>query len=284
MEMVILNNNFNGGNKGKNYNAVSAAQAHYNIMTAKFNVQTLESLRQTKWLRSDNLMRVDLPYNLECITISDMVNATDKINKGKYITKIKVVNQTTTEAAMQSKGKPIVLNFASYKNPGGGFMAGAVAQEECLCADSNLYNILEQLQPIYAMQGMAVQGGVYYTSVFYTPDVVFKSMRKVDVITCAAPNRGVALRSGYADNYINAAMAERIYSILYMAARYSDCKTLILGAFGCGVFMNMPEVVATIFKDIINTHFSGVFETIVFAILERGAGDKVSAFKKVFEV
>ena len=41
-----------------------------------------------------------------------------------------------------SCGKTAVLNFASYKHPGGGFIRGSMAQEEALCHESFLYNVL----------------------------------------------------------------------------------------------------------------------------------------------
>ena len=37
-----------------------------------------------------------------------------------------------------------VLNFASYKNPGGMFIKGSSAQEESLCHESFLYNVLKE--------------------------------------------------------------------------------------------------------------------------------------------
>lgn len=275
----------NNRNNARAMNA-STAQYHHNEMELKFSQQSAKSLNNTKWLRSNCLMDVELPFNVTRLTIADMERDTAFLNtmRGRYATRIIVDNITTTDAIFKAKGKAVVLNFASYKYPGGGYLSGAKAQEECLCLDSNLYNVLMHLQPIYTMQGTNTQGGVYNTSVFYTPDIIFRNMHLADVITCAAPNRSVALQQGYQDEYINAVMRERIYSILYMAAKYSDCKTLILGAFGCGVFMNIPATVAAIFKEVIDVYFNGVFENIVFAILEVGQGGKIPAFKSVFNV
>ena len=42
-----------------------------------------------------------------------------------------------------------VLNFASAKNPGGGFLNGAMAQEESIAASSGLYETLLQHKTYY---------------------------------------------------------------------------------------------------------------------------------------
>ena len=64
----------------------------------------------------------------------------------RFATEITVVRQTTLQAlarlAAQSGGHLACLNFASAKNPGGGFLGGSQAQEESLARSSGLYPCL----------------------------------------------------------------------------------------------------------------------------------------------
>lgn len=62
-------------------------------------------------------------------------------------------------------------------------------------------------------------------------------------------------------------------------AVYSGAKTLILGAYGCGVFGQDPYEVAKIFKEILNK-YPKLFKTVVFAIPNKNS-ENYKAFKGV---
>lgn len=169
-----------------------------------------------------------------------------------------------------SEGKTAVLNFASYKNPGGQYLNGSMAQEEALCDSSFLYNVLSQKGSYYAWNNAHKNKALYTNRALYTQDVLFfnknnGSTQLCDVITCAAPNRTASRRYNMAsDVENNKALVERILFVLNIAVD-QKVETLILGAYGCGVFGQKAETVATIFKHYLrNTH--KCFKKVIFAI------------------
>lgn len=181
------------------------------------------------------------------------------------------------------------LNFASYKHPGGMFMQGSSAQEESLCHNSILYNILEDFNDSYYKNNKkALNKGLYLNRALYTPDVLFdfgKAKCFCDIITCAAPNISSLIRRyGRILNQdqlseIYFTLKSRIQYILGIAAA-NNIATLILGAFGCGVFHNNPYDVAKIFKELLSTDFENTFKRVYFAIPDQKT---YSIFKEIFK-
>ena len=176
-----------------------------------------------------------------------------------------------------------VLNFASYKHPGGMFMEGSIAQEEALCHESFLYNVLSECPSYYDYNKRYLNRALYKNRALYSPDIVFERDNTsvyCDVITCAAPNKTVAKKyQNVSDEENTKVLRSRIDFILKIAA---DNKTdiLILGAFGSGVFGQSAKEVASIFKDLLENKFSNIFDKIVFAV-PSGNGN-LEAFQEIF--
>ena len=195
---------------------------------------------------------------------------------------IKVVPIDTVKALFEfSRGKTAVLNFASYKEPGGMFMQGSSAQEECLCHASTLYPVLKHFEYTFYMPNRkSVNKGLYYNAAIYSEDILFFDGDKTylaDVISCAAPNYRTAKKYcnvSSDENY--RALRNRVEFVVKVAAE-QEVDTLILGAWGCGVFGQNPMEVATLFKEYLKKY--PYFKTVVFAILP---GPNYDAFEKVF--
>jgi len=181
-----------------------------------------------------------------------------------YETEILVAPAFTLEAARyaarahaQDDHEPrvAVLNFASARNPGGGFLRGAMAQEESVARSSSLYLALTapSSEPYYRSNAYE-KTCVYTHHIIYTPRVVvFRNDAghllhrpyQVDVITAPAVNAGEALKRTSAAT-VESTMRERIRRVLAVA-RMQHVSVLVLGAFGCGVFRNEPRTVASMF-------------------------------------
>ena len=204
-----------------------------------------------------------------------------------YDTEISVVDLTTSEAVFKygkEKNHLGVLNFASYRYAGGGFIVGSFAQEEALCHDSNLYEVLssERIQKEFYEKNLeSLNSNLYTSRLVYSPDIVFVSgIREVkcDVITCAAPNVGAYLSKHKKLNDYEDILKDRIDNILYSVFE-NNVETLILGAFGCGVFKNDPYKVAEVFKELLFEKYTGYFKKVVFAIPK---GKNLDVFSEVF--
>lgn len=206
-------------------------------------------------------------------------------------TAINVTAESTGEAiarlVREGKGDVGCLNFASAKNPGGGFLGGSQAQEECLARSSGLYPCL-LAQRSYYDRNRDHRSAIYLDLLIYSPNVPF--IRDDDgvlyerpalssVVTCPAPNRGAVLNSQTQHKHEIIPAFERRARMVLKAAAVNGVKHLVLGAWGCGVFRNDPVQVAEIFAQAL-PGFTGVFAEVIFAIYDR-APDKstVRAFE-----
>ncbi|MGW4503916.1 TIGR02452 family protein [Streptomyces sp. NPDC004436] len=182
-----------------------------------------------------------------------------------------------------------VLNFASARNAGGGYVRGAKAQEEALCRASALYETLLEAPEYYAVHRAGVS--TFYTDrVIHSPGVpVFRDDRgelmespfRAGFLTSPAPNAGTILRQEpERAAEIPAALARRAERVLEVAALHGY-RRLVLGAWGCGVFRNDPAMVAEAFRALLAGRFAGVFERVVFAVLDRKPATR-EAFERAF--
>lgn len=201
-------------------------------------------------------------------------------------TKIIVENIDSVGAVMKY-GNPstAVLNFSSYKNPGGMFLNGSKAQEECLCHESFLYNVLSQfVLEFYDWNNRHKNKALYLNRGLFSPGIwFFRENNHVEcsVITCAAPNKSAAQKyQNVSDEENTKVLRSRIKFVLDMA-KDNNVSTLILGAYGCGVFGQNATEVANIFKEYLTTTHK-CFDTVVFAV-PSGRDGNYEKFVKIFE-
>jgi uncharacterized protein (TIGR02452 family) len=202
---------------------------------------------------------------------------------------IEVTHESTLQAARRAGGEVAALVFASAKNPGGGFLGGAKAQEEDLARASALYPCLRGASAFYAFH--RDQRDLRYSDrVIYSPAVpVFRDDRgalleepyPVTFLTAAAPNRGAIARNRPGDERdVPAVVERRAVRVLRVAAAHGH-RTLVLGAWGCGVFRNDPAVVANAFAGALRA--VDQFDRVIFAIRDDRSGTPVyRAFESAF--
>lgn len=201
---------------------------------------------------------------------------------------IKVTDETTQEVAhrlVKEDVKDLVLlNFASGRHVGGGFLRGSKAQEEDLCRCSGLYNCL-LTQPEYYRVNQ--EGDRYFSDyVIYSPNVPWfrKNSNEMpgeiflaSVITSPAPNTSKLKNKEGIEEVLR-----RRAGIILAIARDNKHRNLLLGAWGCGVYGNSPALVASIFKEWLHDQRFSSFDTVTFAVYCPGSDKSTfNTFKEI---
>lgn len=145
-----------------------------------------------------------------------------------------------------------VLAFASFTNPGGGYIQGYLGQEATLCADSYLYNVLDKQRKWYGENRRRnINCELYRNRALVVPAVRFDRNNVhayADVIVAAAPNAKRA-RQEYrvSDDALLDALRDRIRFVLAICDELGREK-LVLGAWGCDNNGFDAEAAAELFR------------------------------------
>jgi uncharacterized protein (TIGR02452 family) len=207
-------------------------------------------------------------------------------------TRVEVANASTLDVArgLAGQGQRVAaLNFASAKNPGGGFLTGARAQEESLARASGLYATLLG-DPMYDHH-RSHPDPLYTTWVIYSPEVPVFRLDEGQLLgepyccsflTSPAVNVGALRHRDRRGDEVRRVMQERVERVLGVAALHGH-EVLVLGAWGCGVFRNDPGQVAELFQAALAGRFRGAFTRVAFAVLDSSAEQHIlAAFEQVF--
>ncbi|MFL6116218.1 MAG: TIGR02452 family protein [Catenulispora sp.] len=224
----------------------------------------------------------------------------DTADAPRYPTEFEVTGETSTQAGQrlvldEGAKNVAILNFASARNPGGGYLGGARAQEEDLCRSSALYTTLLEAREYYDAHRQN-RDTRYSHRVIYSPGVpvyrdtttrLLDAPYPVSFLTSPAPNAGALARhEPSALGELEALITERAGRVLAVAAHHG-VATLVLGAWGCGVFRNDPAAVAGAFRSYLADGgvFEGRFPRVVFAVYDTSAERTTfQAFRRVFGV
>ncbi|KAF9460725.1 hypothetical protein BDZ94DRAFT_1265360 [Collybia nuda] len=260
---------------------------YYNLAS-----KTTESKRRTRYFAPDSLLS------------TWSISPTPTFPASSIHTEFSILEISTLDGArylandILDGGKIGVLNFASAKKPGGGFLNGAQAQEESIARSSTLYPTLltAAAQTFYTLHNRDAKDGYYSHAMIYSPGVaVFRDddgtwaePLEVDVLTSPAVNAGVVRKSvkgkiaaNAIEDRIERLMRERMGRILFLFEK-QGAKNLVLGSFGTGVFQNDVNVVSKLWAELLKTpgaRFENVFHRVVFGILGKRTYNE---FKDIF--
>ena len=185
-------------------------------------------------------------------------SAPDAEKPAPVLSEVAVLDASATQAILDNgRGYAqfcdmAVLAFASFTNPGGGYIQGYLGQEATLCADSYLFNVLDKQRKWYGENRRRnINCELYRNRALVVPAVRFDRNHVhayADVIVAAAPNVNRA-RQEYrvSDDALLDALHDRIRFVLAICDELGREK-LVLGAWGCDNNGFDAEAVAELFR------------------------------------
>ncbi len=269
-------------------------------------MSTLEIVKVGKYRCSDGgIVLLDLEENIDALTVfySEEIPAVQYLkpvgcHKTSLVSSTAVNDDCLSFARKisESEDSVCVLNMASRKNPGGGVINGAGAQEEYLFRCSDYFRSLYQYVPYASQYGIRQSnmsypldkdfGGIFTPRVTIFRDTEENGYRllhepwKTNMIAVAGMNH-TDLTFIDGEERIDSCLIPRIKNkmrTIFRIAAANGQKVLILGALGCGAFRNPPKHTAELFKEVTSEpEFADIFRKIFFVIKEdhnsRGAGN-----------
>lgn len=196
---------------------------------------------------------------LESTELADEAGSAPAEKAAPALPQVTVLDASATQAILDNgRGYAqfcdmAVLAFASFTNPGGGYIQGYLGQEATLCADSYLYNVLDKQRKWYGENRRRnINCELYRNRALVVPAVRFDRNHVhayADVIVAAAPNAKRA-RQEYrvSDDALLDALRDRIRFVLAICDELGREK-LVLGAWGCDNNGFDAEAVAELFRE-----------------------------------
>lgn len=220
--------------------------------------------------------------------------------------RVTVVNDDTLDTAIRLAQNPagrsaradrvLVLNLASDKSPGGGWLNGSLAQEESICYRSSLYmSLYRRYYPLGETQAIYSPNVILIRNAFGAGHALIedkhpREMDAISVVSVAAIRRPETtkgqriIHGDITEREIFARAEDRELTKAKMrltlrVAASAGHRRLVLGALGCGAFKNPTEDVAICWIEVLGEEefARGWFEEVVFAVLDKGSDGKNAA-------
>lgn len=251
-----------------------------------------KAFRQQIAEENEKIIHTVLPSSQK-FNLSTIINKAYLNDQGK----ISVFNGYTDDAIMyfsKLNKKMCALNFANAKNPGGGYLRGALAQEEELCRQyPTLHTTLHEMKYKYNQYPLKFGELIYSHYVERLREnyktgynIIQNPITHCDFITCASINLNQRTFAEILPQEREHII--RSIDLMFKVAINNDIRILILGAWGCGAFSPIDNVNPTFtYTNFMANEFKKAakkyvkcFDIIVFAVSNDTNG---TVFQTVFK-